>query len=246
MNSIRNLHEIEHGKMLAQKGAEGIWGWESPAGRVRAKRRAALILSRIPEGDNQKYLEIGCGTGSFTRIFATSKAEITAIDISDELTRIASENLFQYQNVKVITSSFENLGEDKKYDAVIGSSVLHHLDIEPALSHIYRLLKPGGIMSFAEPNMLNPQIMIQKNLPWIKKKMGDSPDETAFFRWQMDRYIQKAGFYNIQVLPFDWLHPMVPSGMISLVSSIGFVLKKIPLVKEFAGSLLISARKGGD
>ena len=37
---------------------------------------------------------------------------------------------------------------DDSFDAVIGSSVLHHLDIEKALSEIYRVLRPGGVISF--------------------------------------------------------------------------------------------------
>jgi hypothetical protein len=94
--------------------------------------------------------------------------------------------------------------------------------------------------------MLNPQIMVQKNIPWIKKKMGDSPDETAFFRWQISNYLQTAGFFDIQVTPFDWLHPLIPPSLITTISSIGSVFEKIPVVKEFAGSLLISARKGSD
>ncbi len=244
--SERNQHEIEHGRMLARKGAESIWGWESPAGKVRAQRRARLILSRIPSGNKQSYLEIGCGTGDFTRLFSQSGASITAVDISEDLTSIARKNLSNYPNVDVITSSFEDLSKDIKYDAVIGSSVLHHLDIQPALTQIFNLLVPGGTLSFAEPNMLNPQIMVQKNIPWIKKKMGDSPDETAFFRWQISSYLQTAGFFDIQVTPFDWLHPLIPLSLITTISSIGSIFEKIPVVKEFAGSLLISARKGCD
>ena len=244
--SERNQHEIEHGRMLASKGAESIWGWESPAGKVRAQRRARLILSRIPSGNKQSYLEIGCGTGDFTRLFSQSGASITAVDISEDLTAIARKNLSDNPNVDVITSSFEDLPKDVKYDAVIGSSVLHHLDIQPALAQIFNLLVPGGTLSFAEPNMLNPQIMVQKNIPWIKKKMGDSPDETAFFRWQISTYLQKTGFIDIQVTPFDWLHPLIPPSLITTISSIGSVFEKIPVVKEFAGSLLISARKGSD
>jgi 2-polyprenyl-3-methyl-5-hydroxy-6-metoxy-1,4-benzoquinol methylase len=244
--SERNQHEIEHGRMLAGKGAESIWGWESPAGKVRAQRRARLILSRIAPGNNQSFLEIGCGTGDFTRLFYQSGASITAVDISEDLTTIARRNLLAYPKVVVITSSFENLNKESTFDAVIGSSVLHHLDIQPALTHIFNLLVPGGMLSFAEPNMLNPQIMIQKNIPWIKKKMGDSPDETAFFRWQMLRYLKSAGFCDIQITPFDWLHPLIPPSLISTISAIGSVFEKIPVVKEFAGSLLISARKGND
>jgi hypothetical protein len=41
-------------------------------------------------------------------------------------------------------------------------------------------LKSGGTIYFTEPNMLNPQIAIQKNVSWVKRKLGDSPDETAF------------------------------------------------------------------
>jgi 2-polyprenyl-3-methyl-5-hydroxy-6-metoxy-1,4-benzoquinol methylase len=244
--SERNQHEIEHGKILAGKGAESIWGWESPAGKVRAQRRAHLILSRITPRYNQSYLEIGCGTGDFTRLFALSDASITAVDISEDLTTIARKNLINYPNVNVITSSFENLPNDIMYDAVIGSSVLHHLDIQPAFFQIFHLLKPNGGLCFAEPNMLNPQIMVQKNIPWIKKKMGDSPDETAFFRWQISRLLQKAGFCDIHITPFDWLHPLIPPPLITTVSSFGVLFEKIPVVKEFAGSLLISARKGDD
>jgi ubiquinone/menaquinone biosynthesis C-methylase UbiE len=244
MISERNRHEIEHSKMLAQKGAESIWGWESPAGKVRAQRRARLILSKIPSGNNQSYLEIGCGTGDFTVLFSQSGASITAVDISEDLTIIARKKLLNYSNIVVVTSSFENLPKNITYDAVIGSSVLHHLDIQPALSQIFRLLKPNGVLSFAEPNMLNPQIVIQKNIPWIKQKMGDSPDETAFFYWQIFNYLQTEGFCNIQVTPFDWLHPSIPPSLITIINNIGTVLEKIPVIKEFAGSLLISARKG--
>ena len=60
-------------------------------------------------------------------------------------------------------------------------------EIEEALRDIYRVLKPGGTIYFTEPNMLNPQIAMQKNIPWIKRKLGDSPDETAFFRWPLRR-----------------------------------------------------------
>ena len=240
----RHQREIEHGKLLASKGAESIWGWDSPAGKVRAQRRATLILSKLPEASHASALEIGCGTGDFTRIFATTINRLTAVDISEELLTIARKNLSDMVNVEFILSSFEAIPCTDLYDAVIGSSVLHHLEIMPALSQIYRLLKPGGVISFAEPNMLNPQIMVQKNIPWIKKRMGDSPDETAFFRWQISRRLEEVGFVEIHVTPFDWLHPLIPQPLIKAVSLFGKFLERTPLFNEFAGSLMISAKKG--
>ena len=86
---------------------------------------------------------------------------------------------YQIQNAYALSYS------ERVFDSVVGSSVLHHLEIKEALRDIYRVLKPGGTIYFTEPNMLNPQIAIQKNIPWIKRKLGDSPDETAFFRWSL-------------------------------------------------------------
>ncbi len=96
-------------------------------------------------------------------------------------------------------------------------------------------------MAFAEPNMLNPQIMVQKNVPWIKRRAGDSPDETAFFRGQMKRLLNKAGFQKIEVVPLDWLHPAIPSSAIGFFQKVETILEKMPLLQEFAGSLYISA-----
>ncbi|QQR94225.1 MAG: hypothetical protein IPJ93_10055 [Bacteroidota bacterium] len=41
--SDRISNELEHGKKLLEGGAEAIWNWDSPAGKVRADRRADLI-----------------------------------------------------------------------------------------------------------------------------------------------------------------------------------------------------------
>jgi hypothetical protein len=123
--------------------------------------------------------------------------------------------------------------------AVVGSSILHHLDLETALPRIFALLNPGGVMSFAEPNMLNPQVLFQKNVPWLKKRMGDSPDETALVRWRMHARLLKTGFQKVEVTPFDRLHPATPVALMRTVQSLGDILEKIPVMREFASSLHI-------
>jgi len=98
-------------------------------------------------------------------------------------------------------------------------------------------------MAFAEPNMLNPQILIQKNVPWVKERVGDSPDETAFFRWQLGNWLSACGFTGIQIAPRDWLHPATPPNAICTVSQLGSFFERIPLLCETAGSLYIAAHK---
>ena len=142
-----------------------------------------------------------------------------------------------------IQNAYQMSFADNSFNAVIGSSVLHHLEIGKALREIIRVLKPGGCIAFTEPNMMNPQIALQKNIPWLKRKQGDSPDETAFFRWVLKKLLTDAGFSRITIQPFDFLHPAVPQKLISAVSAVGRIAEATPLIREIAGSLHISACK---
>jgi 2-polyprenyl-3-methyl-5-hydroxy-6-metoxy-1,4-benzoquinol methylase len=237
----RLQHEIEHGRYLAKHRAGEIWNWESPAGRIRWQRRVHMLSADIREG--MRILELGCGTGYFTRELARTGAMIDAVDISPELLAAAREHCptvnvtFQIQNAYALEY------EDSVFDAVVGSSVLHHLAIEQALTQIYRVLRPRGIICFTEPNMLNPQIAIQKNVPAVKRRLGDSPDESAFFRWALRRQLERADFARIQIRPFDFLHPQTPSRLIPLIRTAGDWCERIPLISEIAGSLYIKAVK---
>ena len=237
----RIAKEIQHGRFLAEHGAGEIWNWESPAGKLRWARRVKMLSGHLkPE---MTVLELGCGTGYFTRELARSGADIVAIDVSPELLEIARTNCsapnvrYEIQNAYALTYS------NATFDSVVGSSVLHHLEIEEAVREIYRVLKPGGTIYFTEPNMLNPQIAIQKNVPWIKRRLGDSPDETAFFRWSLRRLLEQTGYGDVQIDPFDFLHPKTPVLLIDPLNAFGSFLEKTPVVSEFAGSLYIRAVK---
>jgi 2-polyprenyl-3-methyl-5-hydroxy-6-metoxy-1,4-benzoquinol methylase len=234
--------EKEHGLYLAESVAEVKWGWHSPAGKCRSQRRAKLIIDAIPLRQGLRVLEIGCGTGLFTEQFAKSGCQLRAVDLSSDLISVAKGRLGDNKNVTFELSPFEELScEDEQLDAIIGSSVLHHLELSEAMKVIYRLLKPGGRIAFAEPNYLNPQIFIERKFrcffPYVSK------DETAFVRFTIARLFRSVGYIDVKVLPFDWLHPSTPSCLIPWVSRMGSVLELFPLIREFSGSLLIQAQK---
>ena len=87
----RLKREIKHGQFLAEHGAVEIWNWESPAGRYRWKRRVKMLTSQIEP--NTKVLELGCGTGYFTKEIIKTGAFIVAIDISPDLIEIAKNSV---------------------------------------------------------------------------------------------------------------------------------------------------------
>src|SRR3989442_6659282 len=77
--------ELAYLRNVADGDPERIWGWDTPAGRIRAQRRAALISDGAHLAPGVRVLEIGCGTGLFTEMLARSGAKIFALDLSAEL-----------------------------------------------------------------------------------------------------------------------------------------------------------------
>lgn len=241
-NRVNN--EILHGKKLLASGAEDVWNWASPAGKKRVERRVGYLVDIGKITSEDRVLEIGCGTGLFTRKVAEhTRAHITGVDVSADLLRVARE-LTTTPRIQFVEGDAMHLPfEEGTFDVVFGSSVLHHLDFDQSLAEIFRVLKKGGRMVFAEPNMLNPQIFIQKNVPFIKKLMGDSPDETAIVRFSFAHKMNRVGFSSVDIFPYDFLHPVIPTFLIPLIDTIGKILERIPLLREIAGSVILYGEK---
>jgi len=237
----RIQNEITHGKFIAKHG-EQIWNWSSPAGKKRWQRRINLFVEKLGT-QTINVLEIGCGTGLFTQEIAKTPHKITAIDISDDLLNIAKQRITTENVCFLNENAYQTTFADNNFDAIIGSSVLHHLDINKALSEFHRILKNKGFLLFTEPNMLNPQIALQKNIPYLKRKAGDSPDETAFIRWRLKKKLTQNSFYKIEITAFDFLHPAIPKCLLPIFEPVALFSEKIPLVKEISGSLIVYAQK---
>jgi hypothetical protein len=121
--------------------------------------------------------------------------------------------------------------------------VLHHLDLDAALDTAHLLLRPGGYLSFAEPNLLNPQVFLERRFASLPMFSYVSPDETAFVRWRLAGTLARHGYTDIRITPFDWLHPATPPWLIEPVRQLSRLLERTPLVRECAGSVAITCRR---
>ena len=233
--------ELAHARKILHN-PEFYWNSYTKAGLKGSLRRAEWIKQEAGFSMGKKVLEVGCGTGFFSEIFLQDGINLSSIDISPELLEKARERCGSRADFRLC--DIETLPyADATFDAAVGVRVLHHLDLEVSFREIRRTLKPGGVIAFCEPNMMNPQIMIQKNIPIIKRWMGDTPNETAFFKWRLKKFLSIQGFTDIRVEPFDFLHPWIPDSITDVAEKIGFWLEKAPLIREIGGSLRIFARR---
>ena len=241
----RKRSELDHGRTIAGRAA-AVWGQDGLAGQERVRRRSGLLASSVNAGPGLRVLELGCGTGEYTARLVSAGAHLVALDLVGDLVRVAVERGLAARAEFVLGDAEGLPFGDGEFDAVVGNAVLHHLRLAPALRELRRILKPGGRCAFTEPNMLNPQVAVQKNVPPVKRWLGDTPHETAFFAGQIRRAFEEEGLRVEAVRPFDFLHPGIPERVVPLVQRLEPRLERLPLVGSIAGSLLIVACRPGE
>lgn len=92
-------------------------------------------------------LDLGCGTGGFTRELADRSGRVLGIDLSPEMIRVARERSRGYPNVdfQVGDALRWEFGEES-FDCIASIATLHHLPMEEVLVSMKRALKPGGVL----------------------------------------------------------------------------------------------------
>jgi ubiquinone/menaquinone biosynthesis C-methylase UbiE len=166
-------------------------------GRRRRVFSRLAALSGARPGD--RVLDVGCGTGYFTRMLAEAVAPggtALGIDPSPEVIALARHSTRQPSCTfaEGIAEALDT--EDESYDVVVSSLVLHHLPetLRPrAIGEMYRVLRPGGRLLVADirpPTTRTGRLMVKGHV--ISPAMRSNPVHL------LEPLVRAAGFQHVR------------------------------------------------
>ncbi|HHP7244485.1 MAG TPA: class I SAM-dependent methyltransferase, partial [Elainellaceae cyanobacterium] len=104
----------------------------------------SFLLKQLPV-QRQAVLDIGCGTGEFSRLLSKRFEMVVAIDLSPNMIEVAKQRSSQFSNIDFqVTDVTRWKPTAEQFDAIVSIATLHHLPVESLLPNLRAALKPGG------------------------------------------------------------------------------------------------------
>lgn len=259
--SERQKREVEFYEEFSQRNAPSKVCFDSISGEQTRPGNSywhvmSVVKQNFRSGD-QKLLDFGCGRGESSIIFSRIGYEVFGFDLSPNNIAIAKRLAHQYgmtERTHFDISAAEQLDyPDDFFDIVVGTDILHHVEISKALSECSRVLRNGGVAIFHEP---------------IRVPVFDTLRETRFGKWlvpkgvSLERHVTQderkltvddletirsigGNFSTERFLLFSRLDRFIKNkkGRPLLETVDCYVLKRLPVLKGFAGVVVMVLRR---
>ena len=103
-----------------------------------------FLLKQLPT-HCKTALDIGCGTGEFSRLLAKRVEKVVAIDLSPGMIEVTKQRSRQLSNIDFQVADILHWElPAENFDVIVSIATLHHLPVESLLPNLKAALKPGG------------------------------------------------------------------------------------------------------
>lgn len=130
--------------------------FETPIGKLVREYERRLLLDMAGPGPQDHILDVGCGTGVFTRDLLEAGARVTGLELSLPMLRYAGRKAAGFPFRMVLGDMRFLPFEDDSFDKTISVTALEFLD-DPrsGMAELLRVTRPGGLIAVATLNSLS-------------------------------------------------------------------------------------------
>ncbi|RPI31208.1 MAG: class I SAM-dependent methyltransferase [Chloroflexota bacterium] len=210
-----------------------------------------VSASRMPA--DARILEIGCGTGIATRLFAAPGYSMVCIEPGANLAALAQKQLEADQQVSIEVSTFEDWAEDGQvFDLVLSAQAFHWVSKDIAYAKSARILRPSGYLALVWNVAPDPKGPICEAMQNIYARYWPSSNiESISYLELADRRAQeiaKSGYFQPpQIGIFPWSETYTAERYLGLLSTYSDHIALDPKQREklyFAIADLIESHGG--
>ncbi|NUP45162.1 MAG: class I SAM-dependent methyltransferase [Streptomyces sp.] len=147
---------VHHAAGVGYQRAAGVYERSRPSYPLAA---LAALADALPLEAGRTVVDLGAGTGKFTRLLALTGAEVLAVEPVREMRETLAGLL---PGVSVTAGTAEATGlPDGCADAVVAAQSWHWFDERAALAEVRRLLRPGGALALVWNTY-------DTSVPWVR------------------------------------------------------------------------------
>jgi|SRR5580658_135875 tRNA (cmo5U34)-methyltransferase len=150
------------------------------------------LVAAIPfDGNAQiQVVDLGCGTGTVAKqvLEMFPHAEVTCLDLADNMIAMAKAKLGSCPRVRYITGDFNTFDLRSNYDAIVSSLALHHLVTDEDKRRFYRRsyqrLNPGGVFYNADVVLASTDFLQKVYMrQWREFMLRGVPEKEIDGKW---------------------------------------------------------------
>ena len=195
-------------------------------------RKADLVAAAL--GSAQAVVEVGCGSGLFTRALnrRLPALNITATDAFPEVIRRARGRIGGLVTFAIYDAerSPDEAALGREFDALCGVDILHHLERPVhALANWLKLVRPGGRLVLLESNPKNPVLFLRLYGRPAEKRVFENTRHNLH-AWAVD-----AGWESVSVSYAPVYLPNCPERLWPAFSRVENAIHALRLARPVSG-----------
>ncbi|MHC5797239.1 class I SAM-dependent methyltransferase [Lacisediminihabitans sp. FW035] len=185
--------------------------------RARPGYPDAAVDWMLPTGA-RTALDLGAGTGKFTRSLVARGLEVIAVEPDDVMRATLAAAL---PSVRAVAGTGESIPlPDSSVDVVTAAQAWHWMDAPRAAAEIARVLRPGGTLALVWN-------IRDESVDWVGRLsdiMGSS-DAERFIRGAIEI---PPPFGPTETMQVDWQNPIDAQSLVALVASRSYIITASP------------------